>query len=208
MDLRPQISDSSVTPAVPSAAMTQAEFAKHRGVSEAMVSRWKAKGLLVFTAEGRVDVAASMDLLDRMLDPARGGNRAARPSAVSASRPPAAPAPPPAGTLPPAAWPQDGGDKANYNVEAARERRAKAQLAELELAEKAGTLVPAGDVEALFFDRVRAARDLFAQIGRRIAPDLALETDPAKIEAKLNAEYRAVCAALAAGDVRGEALAA
>lgn len=205
MDPRPQISDNAAAPP----AMTQAEFAKLRGVSEAMVSRWKAKGLLVFTVEGRVNVPASMDLLGRMLDPARGGNRAAR--RVDSEERRVSPAAPATGVAaPPALWPQEGGaDKANYNVEAARERRAKAQLAELELAEKAGALVPAGDVEALFFDRVRAARDLFAQIGRRLAPDLALETDPSKIEARLNAEYRAVCAALAAGEgTRAEALAA
>lgn len=44
MDSRPQISNSSATPAPAGAVMTQAEFAKHRGVSEAMVSRWKTKG--------------------------------------------------------------------------------------------------------------------------------------------------------------------
>lgn len=190
MSLEPQNSSRSETENV----VTQAQFASLRGVSEAMVSRWKAKHRLVFNADGRVLVAESIALLARTQDPARGGRRspvdtasntaAARDAAYARGAAPAAPS-------------YDAQDKSNYNVEAARERRAKAQLAELELAEKAGQLVKADEVRALYFDRVRAARDVFAQIARRLAPTLALESDVARIEQLLNGEYRAVCAALA-----------
>lgn len=41
--------------------MNQAEFAKHCGVSKAAVTKWKAKGLLVFNGN-KIDVAATEEL--------------------------------------------------------------------------------------------------------------------------------------------------
>jgi len=43
--------------------VTQAEFARHRKVSRKTATVWKQKGLLVLTAEGRVDVGATDERL-------------------------------------------------------------------------------------------------------------------------------------------------
>jgi len=39
--------------------LSQAEFARRRGVSRKSVTVWKAKGLLILSADGQVDVPAS-----------------------------------------------------------------------------------------------------------------------------------------------------
>jgi hypothetical protein len=43
----------------PMSELTMAAFAKRRGVSKSAVTKWKQRGLLVFTSKGLVDVAAS-----------------------------------------------------------------------------------------------------------------------------------------------------
>jgi hypothetical protein len=54
-------------------SLSQAEYARHRGVSRFCVTNWKKKGLLAFAADGRVDVAASETLLDSRPATYRGG---------------------------------------------------------------------------------------------------------------------------------------
>lgn len=44
--------------------MTQAEYAKHRGVARVSVTRWKYKGLLVFTESGKIDVRQTDEKLN------------------------------------------------------------------------------------------------------------------------------------------------
>lgn len=53
--------------------VSQAEFARHRGVSRKAVTTWKSKGLLVIDAEGRVDVEATEWKLDDRPANYRGG---------------------------------------------------------------------------------------------------------------------------------------
>ena len=60
--------------AAPSKAVTQAEFARMRGVSKKSVTVWKASGLLVLTAAGLVDVEASEWNLDQRPATYRGGS--------------------------------------------------------------------------------------------------------------------------------------
>lgn len=196
---------SGVVPPV----MSQGEFARHRGVSEPMVSRWKAKGYLVMTPEAKVDVAATQELLARVLDPARGGKRGATPAGAGAALQPApAPAPARAGRAAAAASGESDADKANYNLQAARERRAKAQLAELELAREAGALVDAEEVRSQIAGRVGDARNALMQIGRRVSAQLALLDNARDIEAVLDEECRRVCDVLAGARAHDEAQAA
>jgi len=55
--------------------VSQAEYARHRGVSRKTVTIWKGEGRLVFGAGGKVDVEASDARLDeRNAEPASQGN--------------------------------------------------------------------------------------------------------------------------------------
>lgn len=183
--------------------MTQAEFATMRGVSAPMVSKWKAQGRLVLTADGkRVCVAASIARLEATRDPARGGDRTGKAATAvqgGASQPAG-------GQVIPAAVPPN--PVLVYTDEAAREKRARAQLAEMELAERAGELVLAAKVDALMFGLARAGREAVLALPDRLATVLAAESDPAAVHAKLLAECRKVCAAMAAPGVAAQAQAA
>lgn len=57
----------------PNLIVTQAEFARMRSVSRKTVTIWKQQGKIVLTADGRVDVEASDDLLSGRPDSYRGG---------------------------------------------------------------------------------------------------------------------------------------
>lgn len=59
--------------AAPPKLLTQAEFAKRRGVSRKAVTSWKQKGLLALSEDGRVDVEASEWNLDQRPATYRGG---------------------------------------------------------------------------------------------------------------------------------------
>lgn len=171
------------------AGITQATFAARRGVSEAMVSRWKARGLLVLDSDGRVLEGPTNDRLAASLDPARGGDRTGK------ARPAAPASTPLAGA--------EGGyepdpDRMSYQREAARDKRASAMQRELELAKDAGDLVLASDVSNRIAHYVRVAIDAQAARRRRLAPKLSLETDPRRIEEMLAESDREFCQAMAA----------
>lgn len=165
--------------------LSQKDFAALRGVSEPMVVKWKRKGRLVMTDDGkRVRVAESIALLESTRDPGRGGDRTGKPAGAphSASG---------------AQAPLESGDL-SYQREAARDKRASAMQRELELAKDAGALVLAIDVEHRIAGHVRAAIDYLASSRRRLAPTLAIELDARKVEQLLEERDREFCTKLAA----------
>lgn len=175
-------------PAFTAAGITQAAFALRRGVSEAMVSRWKSKGYLVLDTEGRVLEALSNARLATSLDPGRGGDRSGKPVP-----PQSAMTQPGAGG---AVYEADT-DRLNYQREAARDKRASAMQRELEMARDAKELLPAAEVARRIAHHVRMALDVLASRRRRLAPKLALEADPRKVEQLLEESDREFCIALA-----------
>jgi phage terminase Nu1 subunit (DNA packaging protein) len=166
----------------------QKDFAAMRGISPAMVAKLKSRGRLVMNDAGdRVLVKESIERIELTRDPGRGGDRTAKvpaPSPLSAAV---------GNVLGREGVPPGTQGDLSYNVQAAREKLASAQLRELELAEKAGRLVPASQVEALVFDQARLAREALMSIPDRVATILAAETDAAVVHAKLSAECRKVC---------------
>jgi hypothetical protein len=146
-----------------------------------------------------VRVAESIARLEATRDPARGGDRTDKPASAPQG------ASQPAGGQVPQAAPVVG---LIYTDEAAREKRARAQLAELELAERAGELVLAAKVDAIMFGLARAGREAVLALPDRLATVLAAESDPTVVHAKLLAECRKVCAAMAAPGVAAQAQAA
>lgn len=186
--------------------VSRIEFARIRGCAASYVTKLGHQGRLVLDASGKlVDVAATIALLDRTDDPARGGDRTGKPT-VAASAPTSASQAEGHGTAPPNARSAADGDSAPiaisiegaYRTAATRERIAKARLAELDLAEKAGTLVPKAEVEAAIFGLARQAMDALDAIPDRLAAQLAALDDAAAVHKLLSDELRHVMQALAA----------
>lgn len=79
--------------------VSQAEFARLRGVSKPTVTAWKAKGFLSMTPDGRVKVEESEWLLAHRPQVYRGGAASVPPAARTASTKPEEPKPRPAAPL-------------------------------------------------------------------------------------------------------------
>ena len=158
---------------------TVAEYAAHRGISTRMVSKHKAAGRLVLHEDGRIVVHASDAALAKVLHPTKGGDRRKE------AKPPRE-----GDSLPRTAAP---GEKIDLAVEVAREKRAKATLAELELAEKCRALVSRAEVESLVRGLATSAREALLALPGRLAPELALIGDVDELERKLHGELLVVC---------------
>lgn len=179
--------------------LSRSEFAKLRGCAASYVTKLGHQGRLVMDDSGKlVDVAATIALLDRTDDPARGGDRTGKAVASPGASAPlagasAAPAPDDA-VIPPAAGQASAAPTTDgvYKVAATRERIAKARLAELELAEKAGNLVRRDEVEAAIFGMARQAMEVLDAIADRLSTQLAAESDPARVHALISADIRQV----------------
>jgi phage terminase Nu1 subunit (DNA packaging protein) len=81
-----------------------------------------------------------------------------------------------------------------------RSEKARAQLMELELAEREGKLVSADDVRRATTQKARIARDAMLSLPSRVAAELAAETDPGKVHDRLAVEIRKICEEIAAGE--------
>lgn len=165
--------------------MTAREYAAHRDVSISYVHRMRRKGHVVCDGKGRILVAETDRRLDSVLDPVRGGKgggvaaRAVPPNAGSE-----------AGDLPAEKLP------ATVSVHEAvrRERLARAQLAELELGEKAGQLTRVDHVNRAVYTLVRQAVNRMQTMSGRLRAQLAGEADPYKVGEILDTEVAAICA--------------
>lgn len=155
--------------------MTRSEYARYRGVSAPLVTKWGHRGRLVVDEAGRVVVAASDRLLDATADPARAG--------VLRPRGRATPMP----TSDPIAPLRDA---------KLRSELAAAERAERENAVRAGELVPvaplAALIERLLRDTALALDAIPHRAAVRLGIDVRVATDA------LEDEIRTVSADLAA----------
>jgi len=141
--------------------VSQAEFARRMGWTRQYVSKLAKAGRLVMVGN-LVDVAASMAAVQAGADPARQLD---------------APKPVPAGEM-------------SFAQARAQRERANAQLAELELGERRGALLPRDMVEREAFERARGLRDRILMVPALIADELAALTDGPEIRRKLDGALR------------------
>jgi hypothetical protein len=158
--------------------MTQAEFARHRGVNRSYISRLAQRGILVMRGK-LVDAGASDAVLDDKpvedVDP---------PPAAA----PAAPPPPPASR--PASGFMDHAAAARGTFAEARtvDKVFQARLRRLEFEARDKKLIDAEEARLTITDAVRRHRDGLLTVPDRMAPILAAEADPRKVNAVLRAE--------------------
>lgn len=145
--------------------MSQADYARHRGVTKPAVSNWKKRGLVVFAedpASGRtmVDVARTDAKLNGNIDPMRG-----RPAGgIQAVAEP----------LPFPTAPRPGGDISSERLEYLREQRVGQALKN---ADSARELVPLAEAEKRMIELGRSVRERVHATYRGLAERLAAERD-------------------------------
>jgi hypothetical protein len=193
--------------------MTQAQFARHRGVSKGSVSNWKKSGLLVF-AEGEggkhlVDVARTEAKLNANLDPGRGrpttGMTGAADAPAAASPGGEAPALPLEEGAAPAAPRDMRGDYNDERVQHLREQRTGQALKNAQLANE---LVPLVEAERRVAEIGRAARERMHAWLRSNAERFAAEKDVRQIitlgEAGIDQVFAELADSAARGDFAGQ----
>jgi hypothetical protein len=200
-----------MTAASGSKFLSQAEFARHRGVSRKAVTGWKQKDLLVFSEAGLIDVEASEWNLDQRPANYRGGVTHRPVRAVpgnTVAPPPKAPAKPKPDTwqkvgetMPrPGAVPvggegdeddEAGLDPTNLPLPLAIRRKENflGLQRKQEVEKNEGKLVDREAAEKLFFDTARDFRDAWLSWPARVAVTMAdeLKVDPRALTTILNA---------------------
>jgi len=133
--------------------VTQAEYARHRGVTKQAVSKAVKAG--------------KIRLLDGLIDPREADQTWLRRDVQTSAPPIQVPAVRPAAPAP------EGPrlTAADYWEAKTQRERAQAALAELELAEREGKLIDAGEASAVNFDIIRQLRDALLAAPERIAAD-------------------------------------
>ncbi len=176
---------------------TPAQYADARELSRARVSQLMKDGKIPFAtdAKGRkwIDPEAADLARARNTDPDQQQRSSPAQAAITQQQ---AAAVPRGGHE---RHPQRGGDGGDpFLVEAkTRTELLKAELLEIELAEKRGELINADDARRVSLNLARSTRNAFMALPARLAPILAPIADAAEVERLLEAEIRKVCQQLA-----------
>lgn len=177
-----------------SALLTQAEFARHLGVKRSYVTALKQTGRLVLTDDGKVDVAASEARIAATADPGKTGvaERHAKQRAEAATS-----------SEKPSDAREQGGDAGeeaetpDYQRARARKELANAQLAEMEVAQKAGQLFDAAEAIAVVADAGTVFRTTLEARRALLVSQLAVMDDEAQIRLFLEEQDEHLLADLA-----------
>lgn len=167
--------------------MTQAEYARHRGVSRQAVSKALRTGRIVLVEGGKIDPEVADAAWRQNTDPSKPSN------SVAGN---------PGGAVPGARRPvlrvQHVASGAStpgpdYQVSRAVRETYMAKLARLEYEVKTGKLIDAEESQQAAFADNRRVRDLLLAIPDRTAAQMAACSDPAECHRLLAAEIRRAC---------------
>jgi hypothetical protein len=188
----PEVDGDSRASARSRVLMTQAAYARHRGVTRQSVNQAVREGRIRLTRGGLVNMALADATWSGSTNPTRGGDR--RPEmrtralrraaeANGAARGPE--------VKPPVARPSAPDSDTRSLISAKVDREGwQAKLAELDYKRRSGELLEAGDVEKAVFEVNRAVRDRLMGIPARVSAILAAVDTPAEIEQLLAKEIR------------------
>lgn len=164
--------------------MKRVDFAELAGITPAMVTKYADQHLLVFTDAKNLDARASLEALAGRLDETK--RQAALEKLAAAERIAAndthTPPPPPDTQRPTT-------KTAKVEIE-----ELKRDTLRLELATKAGELIPIGDVERTILDAIAGLQSAFDQESRAMAAQLTIDLglSPDR-EAMLSRRLRTLC---------------
>jgi len=166
--------------------VTQAEYAKLRGVSPVAVHKAVKAGRITLI-DGKIDpVVANVQWEANTRKRVDTAAAPAQPELLAAAS---------AGGQAPAAQVAESGD--GYNVSRARIAAAEAEMAELRLAEEQGKTIRVDAIRQALATAFAGTRDALMQIPARLSAVLAAEPNPAKVHDLLEAELHTALAQLA-----------
>lgn len=157
--------------------VTQAVLAERLDVTRSAISKAVSAGRLTVDADGLLDLAGATAQWATNRQRRRSRSRSTAAAAAGAAAP--------------------RNDDGDFWMHKTRREAAEAQIAELKLAELAGTLVLREEVNRTLFGAARVMRDQMLAIAPRLAATLSAVSDPALIEARISDEVRVGLAAFA-----------
>jgi hypothetical protein len=169
--------------------VTQAEYARRRGVAKSAVAKAVAERRISLI-NGKVDPAVADIQWERNTRARADSGRAT--TAGSAGQLALAPALADAAPTPPSIATPSSMDGAAYSEARARRERAEAEEAEMRTAKIRGTMVLREDVDRGTFEVLREARDRLTAAGRRLASEVASISSAESCEAVIDREHRIV----------------
>lgn len=160
--------------------VSKSEYARHRKVTPAMVTKWHKAGRIVLV-DGGVDLAKSDAALAATLDPARGGKHGkSSDSAVAA---------PTVGRgAPVEPGPAPGGATDAYSRVRTHREAYKAKSEEIDYRVKVGELVEGKAVAKAIGDALSPIMAALDSLSSILGPAVAAESDPRKVENLIDAE--------------------
>lgn len=165
---------------------SQTEYAAHRGVSNNTISKWKRRGLLVFDADGGVNVEKSDEFVAN-----HGGRLSALPCNPEVSAEDAG------------VTPAVGQDWFRSKAESERVRLCyEALLLQLRYDRESGLIAPIDDVVALIATEYDAVRTRCSEIGERVAARLVSVTSAEQAKAMIDADVVLALEELSSGAPR------
>ena len=160
--------------------VSQAEYARQRGVSRQYVGQMVAKGIIGLSGR-KVDTEQADAALAALREPARPERRVKPDAPVQA--PMALPSPVPQTSI---------GDLPTLLLKSRiKSEVERAKLLEIKARVEAGKYIAVADVKAAAFNRARVVRDALLNIPERLAAMLAAEGDERRVYQILVAEIRA-----------------
>ena len=163
--------------------VSQAEYARQRGVSRQYVGQMVAKGVITLQ-DRKVDPAQADAALAAVREPARPARRA-EPQTAPVVKPAA-----PAIDFPVSS--PGGGDLPTLLLKTRiKSEVEKAKLLEIKARVEAGKYVDADEVKVAAFNRARVVRDGLLNIPERLSAVLAAESDATRVHTLLYTEIRA-----------------
>ena len=161
--------------------VSQAEYARQRGVSRQYIGQMVSKGVIELKNK-KVDPTQADKALASVREPARPERRSQTktdPAPTLVSLPSETP------QLP------QGGDLSTLLLKTRiKSEVEKAKLLEIKARAEAGKYVDADEVKVAAFNRARVVRDSLLNIPERLAAVLAAEEDASRVHALLHAEIR------------------
>lgn len=167
--------------------MTQAEYARYRGVSRQAVSKAVQAGRIVLADDGRIDPEAADASWRRNTDPSKPSN------SVAGNPRGAVPRRHRSGLQAEHLNLAGSGSGPDYHVSRAVREALQAKLLRLEYELKTGKLIDAEESRRAAFQDNRRVRDLLLAIPDRTAAQLAACSDPSECHRILTAEIRRAC---------------
>ncbi|MDD3030621.1 MAG: hypothetical protein PHS57_10180 [Alphaproteobacteria bacterium] len=145
--------------------MNISAYARHRGVSHVAVLKAIKAGRIVKEADGTIDPVKADAAWDKNTNPAQQRSDGDPPQTINGP-----------------SYAQSRAIREAYN----------ARLAKLEYEEKSGSLVRTDSVKVAWFNVLRVLRDRVLSAPDRLAPIVAVETDPKRVRELMDAELRQI----------------